>query len=72
MAERLRTIEEILGADPELLIGRTITGVKVEGNGVDRIQKLRLILDDGTVAWISYWASYSDDDCLEIEIEKRR
>ena len=63
-----RTVEEILGADPESLVGKTITGVKVEGK-YDRVEQLRLILSDGSAAYISYWASHADDASLEMDIK---
>ena len=63
-----RTIEEILGANPEKLIGKTITGVKVEG-AYGRVKFLRLALDGSRVT-IGYWALYDDDSSLTMDLEE--
>jgi hypothetical protein len=63
-----RTIEEIFGADPARLIGRTIVGAEAEEK-YERVRNLRLTLDTGETVRIGHWASYADDSGLEMDLE---
>lgn len=64
-------IEEILGADPAALAGKTIKSVTTTGTMpvLDRADTMYVFFTDGTLAQISYWASYAEDGSLELDVK---
>lgn len=62
------TIAEILGADPAILVGKTIASVDCGLRPSDRVEALHLTFSDGSKATIGFWASYAEDASLELTL----
>lgn len=68
MSEDQPSVEEMLGVDPQTMVGKRIIEIDHEPKDYDRIKVLKFSFDDGSSIAVSYWTTDSADDSLELRV----